>query len=150
MQTHLYCSNQPESSFHQFCEKPLHITFKTLFAMCHCLLHYDTDFCILEKYPLSLCLYVSGYVCLSVCVCVCLSVCLGMSTQCLYVSVCLCVCMYVCMCVYLCVCCSTTLTSTSLTNTHSLYDHSTQCLTPTTRYDNAHLVFYKCVGQHLP
>ena len=28
--THLYCSNQLESSFRQFCEKPLHITFKPL------------------------------------------------------------------------------------------------------------------------
>jgi len=27
-QTGLYCSKQLETTFHQFCEKPLHITFK--------------------------------------------------------------------------------------------------------------------------
>jgi len=27
-QTGLYCSKQLETAFHQFCEKPLHITFK--------------------------------------------------------------------------------------------------------------------------
>jgi len=27
-QTGLYCSEQLETTFHQFCEKPLHITFK--------------------------------------------------------------------------------------------------------------------------
>jgi len=26
-QTGLYCSKQLETTFHQFCEKPLHITF---------------------------------------------------------------------------------------------------------------------------
>jgi len=28
IQTGLYCSKQLETTFHQFCEKPLHITFK--------------------------------------------------------------------------------------------------------------------------
>jgi len=27
-QTGLYCSKQLETTFHQFCEKPLHMTFK--------------------------------------------------------------------------------------------------------------------------
>jgi len=27
-QTGLYCNKQLETTFHQFCEKPLHITFK--------------------------------------------------------------------------------------------------------------------------
>jgi len=30
-QTGLYCSKQLETTFHQFCEKPLHITFNSHF-----------------------------------------------------------------------------------------------------------------------
>jgi len=30
MQMHLYCNKQLETTVHQFCEKPLHITFNSI------------------------------------------------------------------------------------------------------------------------